>query len=405
MAALGKGEGRTVIKTMHLKAVFAVCFLLATTSLAQSPPNKQQQIETHIRQAGEFLQANRTDLAAREFSAIVALDPNNVDARSNLGVLLYFRGDYAQAAPQLRAALKLQPSLAKTQALLGMCEKRTGDIVRAEADLKESLPRLQEEKLKVQTGMELIELYYGAGELEKAAGVIALLRQLKPADPEILYTAYRIYSTLTDEAMLAVATVAPGSARMHQLMARELNRQGNTEGAIEHYREALKIDASLPGAHFELAEMLSAADPDGAQKEYQAALAVEPYDEKSECRLGESALRALDLKAATAHFSRALQLQPGDADAAAGLAKTLIAMNQPEKAAPLLERAAKLEPFDAPIHYHLAMVYRGLGRTADSRRELAEFQKVKDMKEKLRQTYRAMRLQPKPERPDPTVPE
>ena len=320
-------------------------------------------------------------------------------------MLLYFRGDYAQAAPQLRAALKLQPSLAKTQALLGMCEKRTGDIVRAEADLKESLPRLQEEKLKVQTGMELIELYYGAGELEKAAGVIALLRQLKPADPEILYTAYRIYSTLTDEAMLAVATVAPGSARMHQLMARELNRQGNTEGAIEHYREALKIDASLPGAHFELAEMLSAADPDGAQKEYQAALAVEPYDEKSECRLGESALRALDLKAATTHFSRALQLQPGDADAAAGLAKTLIAMNQPEKAAPLLERAAKLEPFDAPIHYHLAMVYRGLGRTADSRRELAEFQKVKDMKEKLRQTYRAMRLQPKPERPDPTVPQ
>jgi ABC-type nitrate/sulfonate/bicarbonate transport system substrate-binding protein len=89
MAALGKGEGRTVIKPMHLKAVFAVCFLLATTSLAQSPPDKQQQIETHIRQAGEFLQANRTDLAAREFGAIVALDPNNVDARSNLGAILF----------------------------------------------------------------------------------------------------------------------------------------------------------------------------------------------------------------------------------------------------------------------------------------------------------------------------
>jgi len=44
MAALGKGEGRTVIRTMHLKAVFVVCFLLATSSLAQSPPDKQQQI-------------------------------------------------------------------------------------------------------------------------------------------------------------------------------------------------------------------------------------------------------------------------------------------------------------------------------------------------------------------------
>lgn len=397
-----------MIRTMALKAGthFAVCFLLATSSFAQSALDKQQQIETHIRQASEFLKNNQTDLAGREFRAILALDPNNVDARGNLGVLLYFRGDYAQAAPHLRAAVKLKPTLARIQALLGMCERRIGDTAHAEADLRESLPRLQEEKLKVQTGMELIELYYGAGELERAVGVLGMLRQLKPADPQILYTAYRIYSTLTDEAMLGVATTAPGSAQLHQLMAREMTRQGNTEGAVAHYREALKIDPRLPGAHFELAEILSAgSDPDGAQKEYQAALAVDPSDEKSECRLGEFALRASDLKAATVHFSRALQLQPRDADAASGMAKTLIALNQPEKAEPLLERAAKLEPFDAPIHYHLAMVYRSLGRTADSRRELAEFQKVKDMKEKLRQTYRAMRLQPKPERPDSSVPE
>ena len=70
-------------------------------------------------------------------------------------------------------------------------------------------------------------------------------------------------------------------------------------------------------------------------------------------------------------------MQANDADAAAGMARTLIAMNQPEKAVPLLERAVKLEPFDAPFHYHLAMVYRGLGRTADSRRELAEFRRSK----------------------------
>jgi len=392
---------------MYLKGVtlFGVCFLVATSSLAQSPPGKQQQIETHVRQASEFLKNNRTDLAASEFKAILALDPNNVDARGNLGVLLYFRGDYAEAAPHLRAALKLQPTLAKIQALLGMCERRTGDTARAEADLNGSLPRLQEEKLKVQTGMDLIELYYGAGELEKAAGVLGMLLQLKPADPEILYAAYRIYSALTDETTLSMALSAPGSAHMHQLQAHELARQGNTEGAIAHYREALKIDPRLPGAHFELAEMLNAAgDPDGAQREYQAALATDPYDEKSECRLGEFAFRATDLKAASEHFSRALRLQPDDIDAGVGLAKVLIAMNQPEKARPLLERAAKVEPFDAPIHYHLAMVYRGLERTADSRRELAEFQRLKDLKEKLKQTYHDMRLQPKPDRPDPDLP-
>jgi Tfp pilus assembly protein PilF len=387
-------------------AQFGVCFLLATSSLAQSPPGKQQRIEAHIRQAGEFLKNNQTDLAAREFTAILALDPNNVDARGNLGVLLYFRGDYAEAAPHLRAALKLQPTLAKTQALLGMCEKRTGDTARAEADLKESLPRLQEEKLKVQTGMELIEIYYGAGQLEEAAGVLGMLRQLKPADPEILYAAYRIHSMLADEAMLGVATAAPGSAQLHQLMAHELARQGNIEGAIGHYRQALKINPRLPGAHFELAEMLSvASDQDGADKEYRAALAVDPSDEKSECRLGESALRASDLQTAAKHLSRALQLQPNDIDAAVGSAKVLVAMNQPEKAQPLLELAVKAEPFDPVLRYQLAMIYRSLGRTDDSRRELAEFKRLKVMKEELKQTYHEMRLQPKPERSDPKVPE
>jgi predicted Zn-dependent protease len=135
-----------------------------------------------------------------------------------------------------------------------------------------------------------------------------------------------------------------------------------------------------------------------------AAVSANPFDEKSECRLGEIALRASELKVASDHFSRALQLRPDDADANVGMAKVLIGMNQEAKAQPLLERAVKLEPLDAVIHYHLAMVYRGLGRTADSHRELAEFQRLKDMKEKLRQTYRDMRLQPKPDRPDPTDP-
>lgn len=396
---------------MDLKAVtrFSLCFLLAISCVAQPPPKQassnQQQIDAHTRRAAEFLKDNRIDLAAGEFSAILALDPNNVEAQSNLGVLLFFRADYAQAAPHLRAALKLQPTLPKTRALLGMCEKRTGDIAAAEADLKESLPQLQEEKLKVETGMELIELYYGAGELDTAAGVVGMLRQVKPNDPDILYTAYRIYSTLTDEALLSLTLDAPGSARVHQLQAHELARQGNNEGAIAHYREALKIDPQLPGAHFELAEMLNvASDPDDAQKEYEAALAADPYDEKSECRLGEFAYRASHFKAASAHFSRALQLQPDDVDAGVGLAKVQLAMNQPEKAQSLLERAVQLEPFDAVIHYHLAMVYRGLGRATDSRRELAQFQKLKDMKEKLKQTYHEMRLQPKPDRPDPTAP-
>jgi hypothetical protein len=39
-------------------------------------------------------------------------------------------------------------------------------------------------------------------------------------------------------------------------------------------------------------------------------------------------------------------------------------------------------------------VYRAAGRTSDAQRELAEFQRLKDMKERLKQVYQEMRLQP-----------
>src|SRR5215471_18957973 len=113
---------------MRCKAVLcvALCALPALFSQSASPPSTKQQIESHSRQAQEFLSKGQSELAVREYNAILKLDPNNVDARGNLGVTLFFRGDYAKAAPHLRAAVKQQPNLWKIQALLGMSEKRTG---------------------------------------------------------------------------------------------------------------------------------------------------------------------------------------------------------------------------------------------------------------------------------------
>jgi hypothetical protein len=66
--------------------------------------------------------------------------------------------------------------------------------------------------------------------------------------------------------------------------------------------------------------------------------------------------------------------------------------------------ACPSEPFTAVTHYRLSLVYRAAGRTADAQRESAEFQRLKDMKERLKQVYQEMRLQPvKQERPEADV--
>ncbi|MGH9353977.1 MAG: tetratricopeptide repeat protein [Terriglobia bacterium] len=384
--------------------LWAVLFIVARPCFSQSAPNRQQQLESHARQAQEYLSEHKLDLAASEFSAIVALDPNNVDARGNLGVLLFFQGKYAEAIPQFRAALKMRPALWKIQALLGIAEKRTGDLKRARGDLEQAFPKVQDEKIRIETGMELVDLYSKTGDLDKAAAAIGVLRQLEPTNEAILYSAYRIYSELTEQSILSLMVVAPKSATMHELMGLELAKHGHPAEAIENFRVAIKIDPKLPGPHYELAEMLNAsADtrPE-AESEYKKALALNPFDEASECRLGDIAVQKNDLKEAYERYTRAIELRPDDAQASLGLAKVLMSMGQMEKAEPLLKRAIQLDPTSAVAHFRLSTLYRQTGRSADAQRELDQYQKYKAMKEKLRDLYHGLRVEPAKEEPGET---
>ena len=123
--------------------------------------------------AQPYLAERRPDLAIPELKAVVALDPNNLDARANLGVLLFFRGEYADALPQLRTALKIQPDLWKIQALLGMSEMRLGQQTEGRQDLETAFPQLQDEKIKMQVGKALIDSYTSTGELAQAVTVVS----------------------------------------------------------------------------------------------------------------------------------------------------------------------------------------------------------------------------------------
>jgi tetratricopeptide (TPR) repeat protein len=387
------------IAIMGVFSAGAVLFLGAASCLSQVTADKQAELAAHMQKAKGYLEDKQPALAIPELQAAVAIDPENVDAQANLGVLLFFQGRAAESIPHFRAALARQPDLAKIQGLLGLAESRTQDIADARKDMEAALPLLQDRRFQTQVGLELISIDTQNGDLENAAAVIAQLRKADSDSPEILYAAYRTYTDLADEAVISLSLSAPDSAQMHQVLAHEDTRRGNTDGAIEQYRKAIVIDPHLPGIHFELAELLrmsqDAKAKQEAGQEYRAALKENPRDEKSIFRLAEIDEQAGNTDRSFAEYTKAVELQPADADAKLGLAKILIEMNQTDKALALLEESVRLEPTNPTTHYRLGSLYRKMGRTEDAKREIDLYLKLKEAREKLRVIYKQLQIQPK----------
>jgi Tfp pilus assembly protein PilF len=362
----------------------------------QDGNSKPQQVQIHEQKAHELLSQKKPELAAKEFAAILSIDPGNLDAQANLGVLLYFQKDYAGAEPHLRNAVDQQPDLIKIRTLLGMCERHLGNTDSARTELEAVVPQLKEPNLLLEAGLELIEIYTASDDLVKASNVVAILRQSAPADPRILYAAYRIYTDLAGETLLSMSIAAPNSGQLHQAMAHELSRIGDLTGAVANYRMAIAADPHLPGIHFELAEALHSS-PEiklkaEAEQEYRVAVADNALDEKALARLGDVVAENGNLDQAEKYYKQALAIAPGDIDAEVGLAFFYSQKNQPEVALPLLENAVKADPGNIMAHYRLSTVYRALHRPEDARRELAEYKRYKDLKEKLRTIYKDMKV-------------
>jgi tetratricopeptide (TPR) repeat protein len=371
----------------------------AGPSAAASRAARKAEVQKHLRRATEFLRANDANAAEKELNAVLAIDRKNAEAYANLGAIAFVRRDYQGAAFDLRKALAMDPSLTRAEALLGISERRLGDGA-ARALLEKAFPKLTDNALRKQVGMELADLYEREGQLDATASVLRALVELDPDNVDILFAAQRVYSELADDTLNKLAIIAPQSARMQQVIAEHLINSGDLPGAIAHYRKALEIDPRVPGVHYELGEAIlesSAADPESqaaAQKEFEAAIQTEGDSAKIECQLGRIAFHQPDVEQAYAHFSRAFALNPADAEAQLGLGRVLAAMAKQEEAAKYLRMATASDPLNSEAHYRLAMASKKLGLLGEAEKEMRLFQEIKHTKDGVKVLYQQMNKKP-----------
>ena len=145
----------------------------------------------------DLVNAGQSQQAIEQYKAVLALDPKNTSATTNMGAALYQLGKLDEAIAQFQAALKLAPEDAETHYLLGAAYIQQNKVKEAQSEFQAAL----------KSNPSLAPAYIGLGnaqmlqnDLEGAAVSLAKAAQLAPNSPEALYALGRVLMQKGDQA-------------------------------------------------------------------------------------------------------------------------------------------------------------------------------------------------------------
>ena len=279
-------------------------------------------------------------------------------------------GAEAQVAPKKAQAADPAESIIKALKLA-----ESGHCAEALPGLKRNTQRLTDKKLRYNAAFAAVNCGMSVNDAAAVLDALVLLRRDFPDDPEVLYTAARIYAQLADRTAKELAGRFPDSAQVGKLNAEALESKQMWKEAIEAYRKILAQYPKVPGIHFRIAGILldtstTAEAAAEAKKELEAELEINPNSAAAVFVLGEIARRAGSWDEAVQLFTRASRLDAGFLEAYLALGMSLNAAGKFADAIAPLERYAKGVPDDPAGHYQLAIAYSRTGNKAAADREL-----------------------------------
>ncbi len=338
------------------------------------------QIQEHTANAERALLADDLVGAEREYRALLASNPENSEAWTGLGVLLYGSGKAQQAAEALDKALKIDPFEKRAELFLGLSEADLQQCDKAGPILERHFASQSLGKLQRLTGLALLACGASVSDVMPALQAAARLKTLYPGDPDVLYAAAELYTRLWTRDAAELISKHPDSYRVHQLAGEVYEAQGNVDQALREYKAALEENPKLPQMHYRIGQLyLHKGDPDADEKamaEFRAELNLDPQSGVSEFAMGEINRHQHKLENAFAEYQLASQLDPGLVEARVGLAQVLLEKHQVNASVNQLHVVISEHPDNASAHYTLMLAYREQGKMTEAGEEMLAFKKI-----------------------------
>jgi tetratricopeptide (TPR) repeat protein len=372
---------------MHLHNKVAGTLLISVCFLAPGIVGQDSTVQQYSDAGQSALAAGDYPGAERAYEKLRGLEPEVAEVHANLGLIYFEERRFDQAVPALRQALKLKPSLVKTESLLAMSLSELGNYDQALPGLERGFHRSSDPEFKRMCGLELERAYTGLRKDSKAVEVALELNRLYPDDPEILYQAGKVYGNFAFLTMEKLAQVAPTSVWRYLAAAEAHESQGSFGEAIQEYQEVLRLEPNRPAIHYRIGRSLmgrfwqrqSQEDLAAAEKQFEEEIRLHADNANAAYELGEMRRKSKQDDEAERYFEQAIQHYPDFSEAQLGLAAVLLEKKEPEKALPHALRAVAVDPGNEVCWYRLAKIQRSLGNAPEQEKALAEYRRLHDL--------------------------
>jgi tetratricopeptide (TPR) repeat protein len=213
----------------------------------------------------------------------------------------------------------------------------------------------------------LARAHLALGQLDAAEAQLQKAARVAPDDEHVLYYLGLVTSQQARRAFERLFSIAPDSARVHQLMAESLEAQERRAAAEQEYEAALRVNPELHEALIGLARLQRLRlDCEHAVDLYLRADRLRPSFEAA-YGLGSCQLRQGQFGAALASLEQAVARDASAAHAWVALASARLGAGRAAEAVTALERAIALEPEMGEAYYTLGRVYQAIGNVAGAR--------------------------------------
>ena len=358
------------------------CLLIPLSARAQA--GADERVAQLAQEGQQAMAAGEFDTARADFEQLAKLQPGIAEVHATLGAIYFQTHDYDQAVREVRTALRLKPTLAKLDSLLGLSLAELSRFSDALPHLEKGFKQTADPDVRRMCGLQLLRAYTGLSRDADAVETALALNRLYPDDPEVLYHTGRIYGNYAYIVMAKLHDNAPDSVWMVQASGEANEAQKSYDAAIVDFNHVLEIDPRRPGIHYRLGriyleqfnETHKQEDHDSAVREFMSEVSSDTGNGNARYELAKMQADQGNLDEARRQYSELVERFPDFEEALVGLGGAQLDSQHPEAAEGPLKHATEVRPDDEIAWYRLGQAERLLKHPQEQRQALAVFQKL-----------------------------